>query len=98
MERWPGLVGASPPSSVAALGRTRTLTRGPKPVRALKEIGLVPAKVADLPTTDGVIAALRHEPLQGQTVGVTLYGEPNPTLVQFLEKAGAVARTVLPYV
>src|SRR5271157_2019595 len=27
---------------IAALGRTKSITRGPKPVRALKEIGVVP--------------------------------------------------------
>ena len=85
-------------AAIAALGRTRTVTRGPKPVRALKEVGLAPTKVAEAPTTEGVIATLRHEGLQGQTVGVTLYGEPNPTLVHFLEEAGATVRTVLPYV
>jgi uroporphyrinogen-III synthase len=85
-------------SVVAALGRTKTVTRGPKPVRALKEIGLNPTTVADTPTTEGVIAALRSEPLAGQTVGVTLYGADNPPLVQFLEGAGATVRTVLPYV
>jgi uroporphyrinogen-III synthase len=83
---------------IAALGRTRTLTRGPKPVRALREIGLAPTVVADVPTTDGVIAALQKQALSGKTVGVTLYGEANPTLVQFLESAGAQVRTVLPYV
>ncbi len=83
---------------IAALGRTRTITRGPKPVRALKEVGLAPTKVAEAPTTDGVIATLRRESLQGRTVGVTLYGEPNPALVEFLERSGAIARTVLPYV
>jgi uroporphyrinogen-III synthase len=83
---------------VAALGRTRTLTRGPKPGRALKELGLAPTKVAQAPTTEGVIATLRQEPLTGQAVGVTLFGEANPTLEQFLTQAGATVRTVLPYV
>jgi uroporphyrinogen-III synthase len=83
---------------IAALSRTRTITRGPKPVRALKEIGLNPTKVAESPTTEGVIATLRNESLQGQTLGVTLYGEANPTLGQFLEQAGATVKTVLPYV
>ena len=83
---------------IAALGRTRTVTRGPKPVRALKEVGLAPAKVAEAPTTEGVIATLRHEPLEGRTVGLTLYGAPNPALVGFLEGVGATVRTVLPYV
>jgi uroporphyrinogen-III synthase len=83
---------------IAALGRTRTLTRGPKPVRALKEVGLMPTKVADVPTTEGVIAALGQETLAGMTAGVTLYGEPNPALVGFLENSGAKVHTVLPYV
>jgi uroporphyrinogen-III synthase len=83
---------------ISALSRTRTITRGPKPVRALKEIGLTPTKIAETPTTGGVIASMRNEPIRGQTVGVTLYGEPNPTLVQFLEQAGATVQTVLPYV
>jgi uroporphyrinogen-III synthase len=83
---------------IAALGRTRTVTRGPKPVRALKEVGLSPTQVAEAPTTEGVIASLRSEALAGRTVGLTLYGVPNPELVQFLESAGATVRTVLPYV
>lgn len=83
---------------IKALSRTRTITRGPKPVRALREISLNPTKVAESPTSEGVIATLRNEPIRGETVGVTLYGEPNPNLVQFLEKAGSTVRTVLPYV
>jgi uroporphyrinogen-III synthase len=85
-------------AAVAALAKTRTVTRGPKPVRALKEVGLAPGKVAQEPTTDGVIAALRDEALQGQTVGVQLYAPTNEPLVQFLHGAGAEVRTVLPYV
>jgi uroporphyrinogen-III synthase len=83
---------------ISAFEQTRTVTRGPKPVRALKEVGLHPALVADSPTTAGVIATMRRENLVGQTVGVTLYGEPNAALVQFLVDAGASARTVMPYV
>jgi uroporphyrinogen-III synthase len=83
---------------VAALGKPRTLTRGPKPVRALKELGLTPTMVAATPTTEGVISTLKDQSLRGQAVGVTLYAEPNPPLVQFLESAGAMVRTVMPYV
>jgi uroporphyrinogen-III synthase len=82
---------------VAAFSRTRSITRGPKPVRALKEIGLNPTLVAESPTTDGVIATFKNLPIKGQTIGVTLYGESNPTLVRFLEEGGATVRTVLPY-
>jgi uroporphyrinogen-III synthase len=83
---------------IEGLKQSRIVTRGPKPVRALKEINLAASIVAPAPTTDGVIAALRNEPLRGQTIGVQLYSEPNPPLTQFLEQAGATARTVLPYV
>lgn len=83
---------------IAALGKTKILTRGPKPVMALREVGLAPTAVAEAPTTAGVVAALRKESLAGQTVGVTLYGEPNPALVDYVESAGATARPVLPYV
>jgi uroporphyrinogen-III synthase len=83
---------------VAALAQTRLLTRGPKPVRALKEVGLAPALVAATPTTEGVIAALKSEPLDGRTVGVQLYSDGNPPLMEFLTKAGATMRAVQPYV
>jgi uroporphyrinogen-III synthase len=83
---------------VAALGRTRTMTRGPKPARALKEIGFLPGKAAAIPTTEGVIASLRSESLSGSVVGFTLAGAPNPALEQFLVSAGARPRPVLSYV
>jgi uroporphyrinogen-III synthase len=83
---------------VAALAAARTITRGPKPARALKEIGLSPTRTAPVPTTEGVIAALSSEPLRGQSVGVQLYSPSNPPLTDFLTQAGATVRTVLPYV
>jgi uroporphyrinogen-III synthase len=83
---------------VAALGRVPTLTRGPKPVRALRELGLSATRQAVSPTTDGVIASLKGEDLAGVTVGLTLYGHDNPTLEGYLRDAGATVRTVLPYV
>jgi uroporphyrinogen-III synthase len=84
--------------AIAALGRTRVVTRGPKPVRALKEVGLAPAVIAQTPTTEGVIAALQSESLAGTTVGVQLYSDSNLPLTLFLEGAGATVRTVQPYV
>ena len=83
---------------IEGLKLTRIVTRGPKPVHALKEIELTPSIVAPAPTTEGVIAALRNESLRGQTVGVQFYSEANPPLIQFLEQAGATVRTVLPYI
>src|SRR3981189_2407586 len=53
-----------------ALARMRTITRGPKPARALREIGLGPGLRAPTPTTDGVLAALSQEDLSGRRVGI----------------------------
>jgi uroporphyrinogen-III synthase len=83
---------------LAALGRSATVTRGPKPVKALKEIGLAPTIVATTPTTEGVIASLRDQDLRGKTVGVQLYSESNPPLTDFLRETGAIAYPVQPYV
>ncbi len=83
---------------IAALGRVTTIVRGPKPVRALREIGLAPGKLAEPPTTEGVIAALAGENLAGRRIGVQLYpGNPNELLLDFLRGKGAVPDAVLPY-
>lgn len=83
---------------VAALKQLRTITRGPKPARVLRELGLVPGIAAETPTTAGVIASLTPVPLAARTVGVQLYpGNPNTVLLDFLAQAGAVAAPVLPY-
>lgn len=83
---------------ITALAQTRTIVRGPKPARALKEIALEPTMSAAAPTTDGVIAALRSIDLRGLTVGVQLYSESNPPLEEFLSGAGATVATVQPYI
>jgi uroporphyrinogen-III synthase len=82
-----------------ALARVRKVTRGPKPVRALRELGLKADLTAQEPTTAGVIATLTAESLTGHRVGLQLYGtEPNLPLREFLERAGAQVLTVAPYV
>jgi len=84
---------------LAALAQVRKITRGPKPARALRELGLKPDLAATVPTTPGVIDTLRSQPLAGRTVGVQLYGtEPNVPLVEFLQGGGAQVLTVAPYV
>jgi uroporphyrinogen-III synthase len=84
---------------VAALGQVRKLTRGPKPVRALREIGLSPDLIAEEPTTHGIIATLESEALDGRKIGVQIYGEePNLQLVAFLQMRGAKIDLVAPYV
>ena len=84
---------------IEALGRVRTITRGPKPGRVLRDLDLKPGLIADSPTTEGVIATLAREDLRGRRVGVQLYGaEPNQRLMDFLREAGADAYAVAPYV
>ena len=77
----------------------RKITRGPKPARALRALGLKSDLAAEPPTTLGIIALLEGENLVGRRVGVQLYGsDPNRPLIEFLEGAGATVRTVAPYV
>lgn len=82
-----------------ALGRTNTLTRGPKPGRALRSVDLRPTLLAEAPTTAGVIRSLEGLDLAGRRVGVQLYGEePNPPLMEALAGARAEVDVVAPYV
>lgn len=81
-----------------ALARVRKITRGPKPARALRQLGLETDLAASQPTTAGVIEALRALELAGRQVDVQLYGEePNQPLMDFLQQAGAKVRVVAPY-
>ncbi|MGO8841240.1 MAG: uroporphyrinogen-III synthase [Methyloceanibacter sp.] len=87
------------PTFLNALGATRKITRGPKPIRALREVGLAADLPADEPTTQGVIAVLQRHDLAGRRVGVQLYPDnPNEPLLNFLKDAGAEPDPVLPYV
>ncbi len=84
---------------IEQLGKVRKITRGPKPARALRDIGLRADLPAVAPTTDGVIETLKAENLQGRTVGVQLYGtDPNRKLIDFLAQAGATPKPVAPYI
>jgi len=86
-------------AAVAALGRLRTITRGPKPARALKDIGLSPTIAAKVPTSAGVAELLATLELKGARVGLQLYGtEPNLPLVSAIESRGAKVHTVAPYI
>jgi len=84
---------------IAALAKTRKITRGPKPARALRDIGLRSDLSAETPTTDGIIEMLAALELSGRTVGVQLYGdEPNRKLIDFIRRSGANPRPVAPYI
>ncbi|MBC8132819.1 MAG: uroporphyrinogen-III synthase [Deltaproteobacteria bacterium] len=82
-----------------ALGRVRKITRGPKPARALKDLGLPTDLPAAVPTSVGIMDELRALDLRGRRVGVQLYGaEPSRDLCAFIEAAGATVFPVAPYI
>jgi uroporphyrinogen-III synthase len=87
------------PAFLDGLRSARKITRGPKPERALRELGLKSDLRAEEPTTDGLIAALSAQELLGRRIGVQLY--PNVLdnkFVDFLRAAGAQPDPVVPYV
>jgi uroporphyrinogen-III synthase len=84
---------------VKALSATVKVCRGPKPGRALRELGLKPDLHGLQPTTAGIIAALDEIALDGRRVAVQLYGEePNRPLIDYLGGRGATVSSVAPYV
>jgi len=81
------------------LRASRKITRGPKPERALRELGLKSDLRAETPTTDGLLATLSTLDLRDRKIGVQLYpGAPEARFTGFLRTAGAQPDTVLPYV
>jgi uroporphyrinogen-III synthase len=84
---------------VSALRKTQLVTRGPKPIAALKELGLAPAITVPEPNTwREVLGALdAGTTVRGKQIAVQEYGIPNPELVSGLEKRGATVKTISIY-
>jgi uroporphyrinogen-III synthase len=84
---------------VAALRKTQLVARGPKPVAALKELGLEPAITVPEPNTwREVLAALDAKTtIRGKQIAVQEYGIPNAELVSGLEQRGASVKTIAIY-
>ncbi len=84
---------------VAAVGKARRFARGPKPGRALREIGLEPDVVTEVPTSEGIAAMLARFDLNNRRVGLQLYPDKDhAVLVGAITAQGARVDTVLPYV
>jgi uroporphyrinogen-III synthase len=84
---------------IAALRKARKFARGPKPGRALREIGLEPQVTTEKPTSEGVIEMLSRTDLKGHRVGLQLYPDKDHgALIGAIEAQGAEVDTVLPYV
>jgi uroporphyrinogen-III synthase len=84
---------------IAAVGKARKFARGPKPGRALREIGLEPQVTADKPTSEGVAEMLSRVDLGGHRIGLQLYPDKDhSTLIHAIRALGAEVEPVLPYV
>lgn len=84
---------------VAAIGKARKFARGPKPVRALREIGLEADEITETPTSDGIAAMLAPHDLKGHRLALQLYPDrDHGKLISAIEAQGATVDTVLPYI
>jgi len=90
---------------VTALQRVKVVARGPKPIAALREIGITPAITAPEPNTwhellralDEAGKASPELGLQGARVAVQEYGVSNPELLSGLRERGAAVTRVPVY-
>jgi uroporphyrinogen-III synthase len=87
---------------IAALQRVKVVARGPKPVAALRELGITPAITAPEPSTwrellralDEAAASQEQLRLHGARVAVQEYGVSNPELLAGLRERGAIVTRV----
>jgi uroporphyrinogen-III synthase len=87
---------------IAALQRVKVVARGPKPVAALRELGITPAITAPEPNTwrellralDEAAASQGQLRLRGARVAVQEYGVSNPELLAGLRERGAIVTRV----
>lgn len=76
---------------LTALGDVTTIARGPKPLAALRELGIQPTiRVPEPNTWREVLETIDQQAaVSGQTVALQEYGKPNVSLVAGLEARGA---------
>ncbi len=87
------------PAFIAALGKARKFARGPKPGRALREIGLEPQMTTEKPTSEGIAEMLARVDLKRHRVGLQLYPDKDhSTLIGAIESQGAEVDAVVPYI
>jgi uroporphyrinogen-III synthase len=84
------------PRFAEGLRKVTIAARGPKPVAALREMGLTPAIVAPEPNTwRELLAALKGRP--ERRIAVQEYGRSNPELIEGLRARGAEVTQVRVY-
>ena len=82
-----------------SLSDVHSVVRGPKPLAALKELGITPSfRVPEPNTWREILATLDDElPVANLVVGVVEYGLPNISLTAGLEARGATVESVTIY-
>src|SRR4029079_1111326 len=84
---------------VASLRKARKFARGPKPGKALREIGLEPQMTTEKPTSEGIAEMLSRLDLSGHRLGLQLYPDKDHSrLIGAITAQGAEVDPVLPYV
>src|SRR6195952_1155904 len=82
---------------IGALGKARKFARGPKPGRALREIGLQPQVTTEKPTSEGIAEMLSRLDLAGHRLGLQLYPDKDHSrLIGAITAQGAEGGPVLP--
>lgn len=92
-QRWPK------DDVIVRLGRLALVCRGPKPVAALKAVGLSPTLTVPEPNTwrDVLTALDQHLPVAAKRVAVQEYGARNEPLLDGLRQRGALVTAVSVY-
>ena len=84
---------------IASLGKARKFARGPKPGRALREIGLEPQQTTEKPTSEGIAEMLARVDLAEHRVGLQLYPDKDHgALIGAITAQGGKVDPVTPYV
>jgi uroporphyrinogen-III synthase len=84
---------------ITALGQARKFARGPKPGRALREIGLEPQQTSEKPTSEGIAEMLAQIDLKDHRLGLQLYPDKDHSaLMGAITAQGADVDAVLPYI
>ena len=84
---------------IAAIGKARSIARGPKPGKALREIGLEASMTSEKPTSEGIADTLAQLDLRGHRVGLQLYPDrDHSALIGKITAHGAAVDPIVPYV
>ncbi len=84
---------------LAAVSDAKSVVRGPKPLAALKEVGITPTIIVPEPNTWRELLTTLDQrlPVANLVVGLQEYGVTNPSLIAGLEARGAVVDRIHVY-